>query len=94
MALAYWSSYNFHQQDDQSDLRKPDRELWCAVIHNAIEDSKGRKLNMIRTKGYVLRVATEVQREAVRFLDSGDLDIICDLFLPGISADTIRRGLK
>lgn len=32
--------------------------------------------------------------EAIMFLKSKDLDLICDLFLDGIHADTIRRGLE
>lgn len=78
--------------EERPELNLDIRRLWCGVIDNAIEDAKGRKLSIVGTAAYRLRDERSTQREAKRFLKSSELDLICDLFLSGIHADTIRKG--
>ncbi len=80
--------------EERPELNLDIRRLWCGVIDNAIEDAKGRKLSIVGTKAYRLREMKLTKREALRFLKSSELDLICDLFLPGICADIIREGVK
>ena len=79
--------------EERPELNLDIRRLWCGVIDNAIEDAKGRKLSVAGTPGYRLNVEKQAKQEAKRFLKSSELDLICDLFLSGIHADTIRKGL-
>ena len=79
--------------EERPELNLDIRRLWCGVIDNAIKDAKGRKLSIVGTKAYRLRETKLTKQEALRFLKSSELDLICDLFLSGIHADTIRKGL-
>ncbi len=79
--------------EERPELNLDIRRLWCAVIDNAIEDAKGRKLNC-GTKAYRLHDMKLTKQAAQRFLKSSDLDLICDLFLSGICADIIRKGIN
>ncbi len=79
--------------EERPELNLDIRGLWCAVIDNAIEDAKGRKLNC-GNKAYRLHDMKLTKQVAQRFLKSSELDLICDLFLSGIHADTIRKGIN
>ncbi len=79
--------------EERPELNINIRRLWCGVIDNAIEDAKGRKLSIVGTKAYRLREMKSTKWEALKFLKSSELGLVCDLFLPGVCADTIRKGL-
>ena len=80
--------------EERPELNLDIRRLWCGVIDNAIEDAKGRKLSVHGTEPYRLHDMKLTKQEALRFLKSSELDLICDLFLPGICADVIRKGIR